>query len=101
MFSIHVTQSDGNDTVLLKLEPHHTMNGTPLEELKSLSHSDKQLFVNYLGSRLRTSAKVYHTGHFASLEEQKKVQTNWASELVSHYQSFIIHWLLGLLQHVQ
>jgi hypothetical protein len=56
----------------------------PLDELKSLSHSDTQRFANYLGSRLRTIAKVYYTGDFSWPEEKMQMYNGWGRELVSH-----------------
>jgi hypothetical protein len=59
------------------------MSGTPLDELKRLSHSDTQRFANYLGSRLRTIGKVYYTRDFGSPAEKMTLYNNWGQELVS------------------
>ena len=66
------------------------MPETPMDELKSLSYSDMQRFANYLGSRLRTIAKLYHTGEFASPEEKKQLYNNWRQELVGLHHFLII-----------
>jgi len=81
--SIHVTDT------------HCTMPQTPLDELKSLSHSDTQKFANYLGSRLRTIAKVYYTRKFATPEEKMQVYNNWGQELVSDHDPLNIYPLPG------
>ena len=60
-----------------------------MDELKSLSYSDMQRFANYLGSHLRTIAKLYHTGEFVSPEE-KKQNNNWRQELVGLHHFLII-----------
>jgi len=60
------------------------MPRTPLDELKSLGHSDTQHFANYLGSHLRTIAKLYCTGDFSWPEEKMQMYNRWGQELVSH-----------------
>ena len=63
---------------------------TAMDQLKSMSQSDIQRFANYLGSRLRTIAKVYYTRVFASPEEKIQTYNNWRKELVSH-SLFLVH----------
>lgn len=69
--------------VAVKLVSLTIMPQTAMEELKAMSHSDVQRFSNYLGSRLRTIGKVYHTRNFSSIDQKIQVFHNWRKELVS------------------
>jgi hypothetical protein len=75
------------------------MPTTPMDQLKAMSHSDIQRFANYIGSRLRTIAKVYHTRVFASPEQKIQLYNTWEQELVGNHHSsfFLATW--HLLKH--
>jgi len=65
------------------------------DELKLMCHSDMQRFANYLGSRLRTIAKVYHTRVFASPEQKIQLYNTWEQELVGYHLFLFLYGYLA------
>jgi len=90
---MHVTETTAESNQVMVLRFNCPMPATAVDELKSLSPSDTQLFANYLGSRLRTLGKLYHTGQFASREEKGRLYNNWGQEMVSRNRCLAIYSL--------
>jgi hypothetical protein len=74
------------------------MPTTPMDQLKAMSHSDIQRFANYLGSRLRTIAKVYHTRVFASPEQKIQLYNTWEQELVGYHLFLFLYGYLAAVK---
>jgi hypothetical protein len=74
-----------------KIDRMHAASSSGLPELKSLSPRQGQEFLNYMGSRLRTAAKKFHTTRFDSENARVAFEKKMGTEFVS---GLLHSWLI-------
>lgn len=68
----------------------HVASSSGLPEIKKLSPRQGQEFLNYLGSRLRTAAKKFHTTKFVSEDARVAFEEKMEIEFVSVSGPFLV-----------
>ena len=80
------------DRLQQEIERKEKLSSSGIPEIKSLPPRQAQDFVNYLGSRLRTVAKKFHTNVFPSEVARRTFEEKINTEFVCH--PLLLCWYL-------
>ena len=83
------------DRLQQEIKRKETLSTSGIPEIKSLPPRQAQDFVNYLGSRLRTVAKKFHTTVFPSEVARRTFEEKVNTEFVCHPLLLLCWFLLN------